>query len=649
MNKPLVVFSLLLSSVFVVNAQERTASQICSEAKIHNTQLAKPTVASLAEDDYDMQYVKFNLSMNNTSTSIVGDVTTTSKVVANTLSAYVFELNTQLTIDSLFINGQSMSVATNGIIRTVNLSTPLAQNALFTVKTYYHGAPTGGAGFSSVGISNQQSPSWGNTVTYTLSESYEAKDWWPTKQSLTDKIDSADIWITVLSNLKAGSNGLLKNITAMPNNKSRYEWKSTYPIDYYLLSVAIASYVDYSYYIHFPGTTDSLLCQNYVYDNPQTLSYFHAQIDSVGNMIQYLSTLYGTYPFMNEKYGHCMAPLNGGMEHQTMTTLGNFGTTLSVHELGHQWFGDNVTCGTWKDIWLNEGFAAYTEYLFVDHFRGATQGYQYMLTKHNNVLSQPAGSVYVDDTTNESRIFDSRLTYDKGASVLHTLRFVFNNDSLFFAALRTYQNTFHGKTAITEDLKNITAQVLGQNLDTFYNQWVYKQGYPIYNATWNQIGTTIIVHLNQTTSDASVALFYTPLELQFHNASGDTTVRVYNNQASQTFYFTWNKQASTIAIDPNDWILNTVTNISKDPTLLGVSNLITENFKVYPNPTHGSWNVTNLKAQTDLQLTDINGRVIWEGKANNEIIIPGNNLASGFYILKLKANNKTSTLKLIKQ
>jgi len=158
--------------------------------------------------------------------------------------------------------------------------------------------------------------------------------------------------------LKAGSNGVLTAVTRTDATHLRYEWKERYPIDYYLISASVAPYVDYSYYVHFTGSYDSMLVQNYIYPNVLSSTYYKHVIDSTGMMIDYFSTLYSRYPFWKEKYGHCMAPLSGGMEHQTMTTIGYFSPTVVAHELSHQWFGDNATCATWSDIMMNEGLPA---------------------------------------------------------------------------------------------------------------------------------------------------------------------------------------------------------------------------------------------------------------------------------------------------
>ncbi len=174
-----------------------------------------------------------------------------------------------------------------------------------------------------------------------------------------------------------------------------------------------------------------MLVQHFIYDTASLYPVIKSAIDSTPGMVDYFSTLYGRYPFWKEKYGHCTAPLGGGMEHQTMTTLGAFTTPLIAHELGHQWWGDCVTYGSWRDIWMSEGWASYTEQLYIEHFRSVAAAQAYRTTVFNRVSGSPGGSVYVDDTTNVYRVFDSRLTYDKGAAVAHMLRYIAPGDAAF--------------------------------------------------------------------------------------------------------------------------------------------------------------------------------------------------------------------------
>jgi aminopeptidase N len=648
-----ILLALLFCIAVVPDLSAQPGSKLlpsCSYLK-HQMRAAKHAIADPAEDNYDMQYLKLDLALTNTSTSISGSATTRAKVVGASMPTYVFELTSLLTIDSVIFNGQNLPVNSSDSIRMVSLPTALSQNAVFTVQVYYHGAPVYPPGFFA-GIANDVSPTWGTHVTYTISESYHALGWWPTKQSLTDKLDSTDVWLTVDTSLKAGSNGTLQHVTPVAPGKVRYEWKERFPIDYYLVSFAVAPYVDYSYYMHFTNSNDSMLIQSYVYNNPATLAAFQTTIDSTGMMVDYFSTIYGRYKFWTEKYGHCMAPISGGMEHQTMTTLGNFHGTLVAHELSHQWFGDNVTCGSWADIWMNEGFASYSEYLFVKHFWGVDTAFGYMTDFQNNVYSNATGTVYCDDTTDENRVFDGRLTYAKGACVLHMLHFLSGGDSVYFQVCKNYQQQNSGGNGTTTTLKNTAEAVLGQNLDTFFTQWVYKEGWPIYSLRWAQAGNQIVIRIDQSTAiPSSVQAFATPIELKLTSASGDTIIKVYNNASIQHYLVNWNKTMTGLQVDPNDWLLKQVLSISNDPSLLHTSTLIKQELAVSPNPASEYWLLTAVPGESHLQLHDLTGRTVWQGNNLNafSITIPAANLPAGFYILQLTAAGKTASVKLVKQ
>ncbi|MFH0865187.1 MAG: hypothetical protein V1904_03275, partial [Bacteroidota bacterium] len=283
---------------------------------------AKSTVLM---NKYDVKFYWLNINLERTSTYISGNVTINAKVQNAALDTFEVELVTQLTIDSAKINGVICPVTHTTNFADIKLASALPVGSDVSAQIFYHGTPPSGGFFS--GISHGTSPSWGNEVVWTLSEPFNANQWWPCKQELTDKADSSWVFVTTANTNKVGSNGLLENIVAVPGNKYRYEWKSRNPIDYYLISVAVAKYVDYTIYCH-PAGVDSLMIQNYIYDNPSTLPYFKDIIDSTAEMIELYSQLYGPYPFGNEKYGHSMAPLGGGMEHQTMTTLGSFSFML---------------------------------------------------------------------------------------------------------------------------------------------------------------------------------------------------------------------------------------------------------------------------------------------------------------------------------
>ena len=618
---------------------------------------AKTTVASPEEDKYDVKYVKLNLEMTNVATTLSGDVTTMAQVTASTMAGYVFELLPPLVVDSVLIDGTLQSVTSSGDVHTASLPSPMAMGTMFTAQVFYHGTPLSGTSSNIRGINTLRSPSWDNWATFTLSEPYGAKDWWPCKQSLKDKIDSADVWITVADSLKAGSIGLLQAVTPMGGGRSRYEWKERYPVVYYLISASVAKYVDYSYYMHFDGSADSMLIQNYVYDNSGTLPFFKNIIDSTDEQVNYFSSIFGRYPFWKEKYGHAMAPLSGGMEHQTMSTMGFFQSWLVAHELGHQWFGNSVTCATWADIVINEGFASYTEYLYADRFRGRAAATADIRDRQKTVMSQLGGSVYVDDTTDEGRIFSSRLSYDKGACVIHTLRHIINNDTYFFDLLRAWQTTMEDSTGTIEDFKNLTKTLLGSTIngtsvDTFFEQWFYGEGYPMYDVRWNQSGNNVFVQIDQRTSTpSSVPLFKVPLELRLRSTTGDTIIRVINDMATQAYSFTWNKTTTSFAIDPNNWLTDSLTSLMRQMNL-GVAGFENTNISIYPNPTSTGWSIAGIPAHSELLLTDVTGKTIYTTSNGKEskLEIPASRLSTGLYMLHVRnSGNAGMVYKLVKE
>lgn len=600
-------------------------------------------ILSNEELKYDTKYHKLELGMNNQNTTISpGKVTTIAQVIAVPFDTYAFELHTNVVLDSVKVNGVLKNVTSNGDSRLVDLAGNLNLNDIFTAEIFYHGSASSGGGFFS-GISNAQSNNYSNSrTTWTLSEPYSALEWWPCKQLLTDKIDSSDVWITVASNLKAGSNGNLVNITDVQGGKKRYEWKSRHPIDYYLISAAVSTYQEFNVYAHPAAIApDSVLIQNYLYNDADVLDDWQTNLEKTADIIEHFSDLYGLYPFYNEKYGHCQAPLGGGMEHQTMTTCGFFNIWLISHELGHQWWGDNVTCANWGHIWVNEGFASYSEFLSYSAFYPAS-AVTWMEDVHANVLSEPDGSVFCPDTTDENRIFDSRLTYDKGGAIIHTLRFEVNNDSLFFASLRQYQTQFANGTAVAEDVQGIFENVTGLTLTDFFSQWFYGEGFPTFNINWNQENGQTILKLSETVSMPNVTPFFkTSLELKLNSPQGDTTVRVFLSQNGDIFHFNWDNTLNGIETDPNQWVLNMDGALVKDTSLHALPSGMEENtttpLAIYPVPAKDQLVISAAKAVKNITVYDMAGRQINTYTGTGEkTTLDISNLTTGAYIVEVR-------------
>jgi len=671
--------SLLLSILFIAlfaKAQQNPCSKAkqASAARQINMQAKmmslNPQISH--ELEYDVKFVHLNLNVERTNKNVSGGVKTVATVTAAALDTFMTLLHQNHIVDSVRFNGTLLTVIRQDSILKAKIPSPLPNGSSFTVNVYYHGTPpTGGSAIGS-GFSNAVSPSWGNQASWSLSESLVAYHWWPCKQILTDKIDSSWVFVTTDSLNKAGSNGRLQNVVVV-GNKKRYEWKSRKPIAYYLISVSVAKYKEYNLYAK-PQylVNDSILIQNYIYDAAMVSGSFISgqkiQLDKMPQVLEFESKMYGMYPFYKEKYGHCMAPLSGGMEHQTMTTLGFFDYYVDAHELGHQWWGDNVTCKSWGDIWMNEGFAAYTEHL-VAQYLDPTNFAPNLNAAHTSVMSQPGGSIFFTghDTVDANRIFDSRLTYDKGGSIIHSLRFLTNNDSTWFNALRGFQNTYKNSTASAVDFQNFYQTYTGINPTQFFNQWYYGEGYPTFNVKYNYTGTQCIIKSTQSVSAPLVTpLFITPLEYKISRIGyADTTIRVLHSNAVEIYTINLTGLVSSMAVDPNNWIINKAIGPTRDATLgitvidpppvdtTGISEAeLFNEIKIGPNPTKGNLIITNpLNAGGTAKIFGLNGQLLLEKSLSKEFTIELSNYASGIYLVKIYDENKTERFsqKIIKQ
>jgi aminopeptidase N len=613
------VFFLLMCISSLNGFAQQIFERPCAITKQNNFQKKlKPTRTTAIDNalmaKYDVQHYELEIAAENNTLYIVGNTTISSKALAN-IDTFAAELSSAHTIDSVLYNGMALANTHIGDMFYATLSNTIVANTNFSITIYYHGTcPSTGASAIGYGFNTDQSPSWGNSVTWTLSQPFSAYQWFPCKQQLQDKADSSSVAIITSNTNKAASNGLLQGVDSLPNNKLKFRWRSKFPIDYYLINLSVAQYVEYNFYAHPTSLpNDSVLIQNFVYNNPNTLPYFKNQIDTIANMINYFSDeVAGLYPFYKEKYGTCMAPLSGGMEHQTMTTEGFHEFTINAHELFHQWFGDHVTCKTWSDIFINEGFASYGEYLALAKLRSYNAAQADMMSVHKRVKNSAGGSIYFTDTTN-ARIFSSRLSYDKGAAVLHTLRYIIG-DSSFFASIKLFQAQYANSLASITDFKAEAESVSGKNLNNFFNEWIYGEGYVNYDVEFTSSGNAIILQVKHTGSVATNNMYTTPLQIKCLSAGGDTLLQLPITSNAHTFYIPTNKIISGIQIDPNNWIIDTAK-ITKNPNLLLSTNQIRfdDLISIYPNPATNTVLIDGAEFVQQFSIVDMTGRTIKSG------------------------------------
>ena len=627
---------------------------ICSarkSTKQWQTKSASLSVAEIAETEkYDVHFYNLDLNMNNISTYLSGSVEIHAKA-KESLDSALIELFETLIISEVQVNGTNVNYYR--VLNKVSVPVNASPNQNFIIKVTYAGNPptaqTNPLGGS--GLTAGSSPSWGNKVVWSLSEPFSAYEWFAVKQSLTDKADSCAVAITVPDTCKAGSNGILEQVVPLGNGQTRYAWKHRHPIDYYLISVAVAKYVEYNVYANPQGSPSPVLIQNYIYDNPGTLPNFIDEINETVDFMELFANQFGPYPFADEKYGHCMAPIGGGMEHQTMTTQGFFEKNLTAHELAHQWWGNNVTCASWCDIWLNEGFASYSEYLMLAALYPGQQ-VNHMTQVHQNVMSQTGGSVWVLDSLNESRIFNGRLSYDKGAGIIHSLRYVIQNDSLFFGALQDFQTTFADSTATGLDFKNHVANFCNIDLDSYFEQWYFGEGFPTYQVKYNQVGTDLLLEISHTASMLNVTPTFTnPVTLKLsRQGQSDTLVRFPITSNSEFFILSnYGTLVGTIGIDPSNWLINGNAGVSFDPTLSIKEEGMNKQVALlpYPNPSSDFIQILEQQEMLSYEIYAANGKLMQVGSLAPGQKIDVRTLKKGSYILLLMNANHTKKTKLI--
>ncbi len=499
---------------------------------------------------YDLKYHRCAWTLDPAVRYISGTVTSYFTATAD-LGQMIFDLSDSLVVDNVGMHGNSLAFTQEpGDLLMIELPTVIPTGQLDSISVTYHGVPPeAGLGSFMTGVQDtiQHAP-----VLWTLSEPYGAKDWWPCKQDLNDKIDSLDTYVTTPSQYRAAGNGLL-----MPADTTgaltTWHWRHRYPIDHYLIATAVTDYAVHLQYAQVGN--DSIPMLTYAYP-----SEFGDAVVNMTNLMPAMvlfSQLFGLYPFAEEKYGQARFGWGGGMEHQTMTFLGVYHPEISAHELAHQWFGDKVTCHSWADIWLNEGFATYLSGLAYEYQAPQYWGIWKQM-KLASITSEPGGSVFCTDTLDQGRLFDSRLTYNKGAMVIHMLRWICG-DSAFYHGLRAYladPQLAYG-TASTADLKAHLEAASGMDLTGFFSDWYTGEGYPSYTTTWSQAGDgQVTAILAQTTSHPSVDFFELPVPLRFFGGGTDSTVVLDNTVNGQTFSFHLPFAVDSVQFDPDTWLIS---------------------------------------------------------------------------------------------
>ena len=523
--------------------------------------------------NYNLIYGKLIFELDPNIRKIKGIVNWYFNSEANT-SFIEFDFSEVLKVDSIYFHGLKLnSFERTGDVLRVNL--PQSLDVVDSITIAYSGVPV------DVGESVfvKQWHGQGNVI-WTLSEPYGSSDWMPCKEVLSDKIDSLDITVKVPKGNIGVSNG--KRISVVNNaTHSSFYYKHRSPIAHYLIAISASNYK------HIKDTINvgelKMPINSYLY--PQTGQKVIDNIKNNTRAIQLYSELFGEYPFKYEQYGHCQFSRNGGMEHQTISFEGYFGEDLLAHELAHQWFGDYVTCGSWKDIWLNEGFATYLEMLLIERFYPIAEQRKWREETIKYVCSEKQGSVYCEDTSKVSRIFDYRLTYNKSAMVLHMLRKMLGDDS-FYNAINEYLNKYKNDVAFTESIKSTFKKHTTKDIDSFFNLWIYGEGYTTFTVNYTQDTILGIIRgeVSQLWCDSSKKYFSDSVEIIFKTNTGDIKYTHFCKNQSDSFAISGiTNKVKDVLIDADFHILSS-GNMVNPP----IKKFKDFSAHIYPNPAIGA-------------------------------------------------------------
>jgi len=658
--KSILLIGIYLTTTTFLFAQylpENKGAASCAQRKSQSKQLMLKSFHSANTITHAFDVLKYTINIDLEKclkspypNSFIADVKILFRV-DSTLNQIVLDAdNKSLAIDSIHLNAASFIHSGNKL--TIQLDRSYSKGEQAEVQIYYkHADIADGAFYASGGF------------VFTDCEPEGARKWFPCYDNPSDKA-TTDITAKVPSTAKLGSNGKLRD--SIPDgNAILYHWVSRDPVATYLVVLTARNNYKLDIVNWTNPNTSEVIPIRFYYNPGEDPSNIK---NIIGDMTTFYSKEFGDHPF--EKNG--FATLNnefawGGMENQTLTSLCSncWGESLIAHEYAHQWFGDMITCATWADIFLNEGFATWSEAHWFENQFGSPAYKNEMLNNANTYfsgnphwpISSPSWAVSTPDV---NTLFNYAITYMKGSCVLHMLRYTLGDD-MFFPALKAYASGFKYKSATIGDFKNIMETESGQELDWFFDQWIYKPDHPVYRNIYGIYPQTdgkwsVQFTAKQEEKDP-LPFFQMPVEIKIDFKDGtDTIVKVFNSFNGQAFAFEFNKEPNSVTFDPNNDIL-----LKEGTTVVGINEAVPLksdfSLKALPNPFGNSPQLSfNLDkpASVSIELFNNTGSKLitilekFFPSGDHSIKLDAEVLKAGIYFVVFRTADHVETLKIIK-
>jgi aminopeptidase N len=582
-------------------------------------------------------------------------------VESTTDSLFVIDLNADPALSMLSVELEGIGAAAysrSGDVLSIHLPVGLAAGERAGVTIYYEGNPTSA---TDPGLFFR--PYGSTPVIHSLSEPWGARSWWPCKDYPDDKA-TFEIALSVRPPFQAVSNGVFvdqADTIRWGELFTRYRWRENHPMPPYLFSIAATEYVMMSdIFVYAPGET--MQVTNYIY--PDLVAQAATDLDISVPALEFFSSLLGTYPFADEKYGVALCEIGGAMEHQTLTSYEAGLLTgdhrydwIWIHELGHQWFGDLVTCADWTHIWLNEGWASYTEALWFEHLGGPGELEAYMETMDTPHFWQ--GPVLRDPGISDPWYYFNRVVYDKGAWIVHMLRGIMG-DELFFEATRAYlaDPRFRFGNADTWEFIDFFEGFCGSDLEWFFDPWLTRVDRLVYEWEWDswidEGRSRLSIYVRQLVDP----IYTMPVDFRIHFGGASVDTVLWIDEAEVSFIIETAELATSVEFDPDGWILCDATNVTSGDRPAPASAFLSQN---WPNPFNPSTTIEfglSRPGNVSLRIYDSRGALVntlldrhlpagshetvWNGTDSK-----GNQVASGVYFYRLTSGERTLTRKMV--
>ncbi len=502
--------------------------------------------------DYDVREYVINVRLYDVEKKISGNCKITASSSKNDLRKVQFNLGNDMSVSAVKQGEASCSFTHPGDVLEVTLAAPKQRGENFILTVYYSGQPEDGLYFTSKGV-------------YVCSAMEEAQHWFPGYDLPNDKADRVELVVTCRDDWYVAANGVLKSEKANPGGTKTFTWVTDHRIATYLISISGA----YNY-SRFGASWSGVPVKYYVF--PEHRANAEICFEHVARMMNFFSNRFWRYPFDDERYGIAEAEMGffGAMENQTCITLNqsyvrpnHTSDNVLAHELSHMWWGDCISPGSWKDLWLTEGFGTYCDALWEEHDKGEQAFY--------NRMQYFANAYFAEDGRHRFPVYDpaepwSATVYEKGAWIMHMLRRVLGDEKFFRAWNQYGQNHKYGH-AFTFELQQAMEKEYGRSLQEFFDDWVYKAGYPVYEYDWTAAGNSVTVNICQVQKQTSLTpLFDMPIDLTVTTQSDGTHVEtVFVKDRHHSFKFSYASPVTNVEFDKEGWVLCKKSNVVDIP------------------------------------------------------------------------------------